>query len=236
MMKKASLFYYIFSFVLLMVFIFLIINAYNNLSTSANSISSGNISHTIIIDAGHGGDDGGAVANNLTEKDINLKISQILSDMFVSNGYNVIMSRSSDNSIESFGTTLRERKVSDMKNRLEIYNSDENNIVISIHQNKFEIEKYSGAQIFYSPNNEKSSVLAENVKSSIVSLIQPENTRECKQATKDIYLLYNSKVPSIIVECGFLSNYEEAQKLNTEIYQKQMAYSIYLGVTDYLNS
>lgn len=235
-MKKASLFYYIFSFVLLIVFIFLIINAYNNLSSSANTIASDNNKYTIIIDAGHGGEDGGAVANNLTEKDINLNISKILSDMFVSNGYKVVMTRSNDNSIENSGTTLRERKVSDMKNRLEIYNSDENNIVISIHQNKFEIEKYSGAQIFYSPNNEESSLLAESIKSSIVNLIQPDNTRECKKATKDIYLLFNSKVPSVIVECGFLSNNEEAQKLNTETYQRQMAYSIFLGMTNYLNS
>lgn len=235
-MKKASLFYYIFSFILLIVFIFLIINAYNNLSTSASTIAPVNNKYTIIIDAGHGGEDGGAVANNLTEKDINLEISKILSDIFVSNGYKVVMTRSNDNSIESSGTTLRERKVSDMKNRLEIYNSDENNIVISIHQNKFEIEKYSGTQIFYSPNNEKSSVLAESIRTSVIGLIQPENTRECKKATKDIYLLYNSKVPSIIVECGFLSNNAEAQKLSTETYQKQMAYSIYLGIVNYLNN
>ncbi len=235
-MKKASLFYYIFSFILLIVFIFLIINAYNNLSISANSVMPENSKHTIIIDAGHGGDDGGAVSNNLTEKDINLKISKILSDIFVTNGYKVVMTRNNDNSIESTGETLRERKVSDMKNRLQIYNSDENNIVISIHQNKFEIEKYSGAQIFYSPNNEYSAVMAESVRSSIINLIQPENTRECKKATKDIYLLYNSKVPSIIVECGFLSNNEEAKKLNTEAYQKKMAYSIYLGIINYLNA
>lgn len=215
-------------------FVIMIISAYNNLSEAVSPNSSNN--PTIIIDPGHGGDDGGATANDITEKDVNLAISNILADLLKVNGYNVQMTRTDDTSIETEGNTLRERKVSDMKNRLKIYNSNENNVVISIHQNKFEQEKYYGAQIFYSTNNENSSDLAETVKNSIVNLIQPENTRECKKATKDIYLLYNSKVPSIIVECGFLSNPTEAQKLSTEIYQKQMAFSIYLGIADYLNS
>ncbi len=191
---------------------------------------------TIIIDAGHGGDDGGASANDIIEKDLNLSISKILYDLFTSNGFNVVMTRTDDNSIDTNGTTIREKKVSDMKNRLEIYNSDLNNIVISIHQNKFEQEKYNGTQIFYSPNNENSVNLAESIKSSIITLIQPKNTRECKKATKDIYLLYNAKVPAVIVECGFISNVNEAEKLKTDSYQKQLAFSIYLGVADYINN
>ena len=145
------------------------------------------------------------------------------------------MTRTDDNSIGVKDTTIREQKVSDMKKRLEIYNSNKENIVISIHQNKFQQEKYNGTQIFYSANNEKSSILAENIKTSVVNLLQPNNTRECKKATKEIYLLYNSKVPSVIVECGFLSNKNEAEKLKTDSYQKQLAFTIYLGVSNYIN-
>lgn len=233
--KKLTLIYYIFSFALFLGFVILIVTAYNSISQTTSPSLKENLP-TIIIDAGHGGDDGGATANGIVEKNINLSISKILSDIFTSNGYNVIMTRTDDKSINTDGTTLREKKVSDMKNRLEIYNSDENNIVISIHQNKFQQEKYSGTQIFYSTNNENSKVLAESIRSSVVNLLQPENTRECKKATKEIYLLYNAKIPAVIVECGFISNYSEAEKLKTESYQKQLAFSIYLGVLDYINS
>lgn len=233
--KKLTLIYYIFSFALFLGFVILIVTAYNSISQTTSPSLKENLP-TIIIDAGHGGDDGGATANGIVEKNINLTISKILSDIFTSNGYNVIMTRTDDKSINTDGTTLREKKVSDMKNRLEIYNSDENNIVISIHQNKFEQEKYNGTQIFYSTNNENSKVLAESIRNSVVNLLQPENTRECKKATKEIYLLYNAKIPAVIVECGFISNYSEAEKLKTESYQKQLAFSIYLGVLDYINS
>lgn len=230
-----TLIYYIFSFALFLGFVILIVTAYNSISQTTSPSLKENLP-TIIIDAGHGGDDGGATANGIVEKNINLSISKVLSDIFTSNGYNVIMTRTDDKSINTDGTTLREKKVSDMKNRLEIYNSDENNIVISIHQNKFQQEKYSGTQIFYSTNNENSKVLAESIRNSVVNLLQPENTRECKKATKEIYLLYNAKIPAVIVECGFISNYSEAEKLKTDSYQKQLAFSIYLGVLDYINS
>lgn len=232
--KKLIYIYYIISFLLFLGFVILIVNAYSNLS---QSVSTNIINKTpiIVIDAGHGGEDGGATANNITEKDINLSIAKKLENIFISNGYEVIMTRTDDDSIGIKDSTIREQKVSDMKKRLDIYNSNEENIVISIHQNKFEQEKYSGTQIFYSTNNENSSVLAENIKTSVVNLIQPNNTRGCKKATKDIYLLYNSKVPSVIVECGFLSNKNEAEKLKTESYQKQMAFSIFLGVSNYIN-
>lgn len=235
-MKKVTLFYYIFSFILLVAFIVLMISAYSNLSDTVASVSQNSSKPIFVIDAGHGGEDGGAVANEITEKDINLKIAQILSDIIASNGYEVVMTRNDDNSIESSGDTLRERKVSDMKNRLEIFNSDPDNIVISIHQNKFTESQYSGTQIFYSPNNEKSSVLAESIRKSVVNLLQPDNERQSKAAGNEIYLLYNSKAPSVIVECGFISNAEEAEKLQNEDYQKQIAWSIFLGALDFANN
>ncbi len=191
----------------------------------------------IVIDAGHGGEDGGAVATDGTnEKDINLSIAGYLNDMFLSGGFKTKMIRTIDIAIYDEGcTTIKSKKVSDMHNRLEIFNSDPNSVVISIHQNKFEQEKYNGTQVFYSPNSNESEVLAENIRLSVVNMLQPENTRENKKATKDIYLLYNCKQPSVIVECGFLSNNNELAKLKTEEYQKQIAFSIYCGCLEYIN-
>ena len=233
--KKVIYIYYIISFLLFLGFVILIVNAYSNVSQTV-STTVNNKTPIIVIDAGHGGEDGGATANNIIEKDINLSIAKKLEMIFTSNGYEVIMTRTDDNSIGVKDTTIREQKVSDMKKRLEIYNSNKENIVISIHQNKFQQEKYNGTQIFYSTNNEKSSILAENIKTSVVNLLQPNNTRECKKATKEIYLLYNSKVPSVIVECGFLSNPQEEASLRNSEYQKKICCVIASTVSGFLSN
>lgn len=189
---------------------------------------------TIIIDAGHGGEDSGAVANGLLEKDINLDIAIKLRDFLTSAGYTVIMTRETDISIyDSSASTTREKKVSDLENRLSIINSSENNILISIHQNKFEQTQYYGAQIFYSANNSESAVLAEYVRQSVTGLLQPDNSRELKAADNTIYILNNATVPAIIVECGFLSNYDEAQKLSDDDYRTKMAFAVFCGFLDY---
>lgn len=190
----------------------------------------------IVIDAGHGGEDGGAVAfDGTNEKDINLRIARYLNSFFISGGFKTVMTRNDDVAIYDDGcTTIKSKKVSDMHNRLDIFNSNKNSIVISIHQNKFEQEKYSGTQVFYSPNTDQSEKLAENIRMSVVNMLQPENTRENKKATKDIYLLYNATQPSVIVECGFLSNKAELEKLKTEEYKKQMAFAIYCGALEYI--
>lgn len=191
---------------------------------------------TVVIDPGHGGEDGGAVANNIIEKDINLSVAKKVFELFELSGFKAILTRSKDTMINLDGTSLRERKVSDMKNRLNVFNSDESNVVLSIHQNKFTDSKYSGAQVFYSQNSQESQRLAQNLRESIITMLQPENTREIKPADKNIYLLYNAKVPSVIVECGFLSNAEEAAKLSDEEYQKQIAFAIYTGFLTYYYS
>ena len=193
--------------------------------------------YTVILDAGHGGEDGGSVGfNNICEKDINLSIALNLRDLLEVSGYNVIMTRQKDTAIYDEGCkSLREKKISDLKNRLEIIkeNSQDSNIFISVHQNKFTDPKYSGSQIFYSKNNPLSQELANYIKQSIVGLIQPKNTREIKSGDKNIYLLHKSEIPSVIVECGFLSNEEEAKKLNTKEYQSQLAFCIYCGIANY---
>lgn len=234
--RKIFLTYYICAgfFILFLAFSYV---AYNNLALQSCGVDMQNLQPVIIIDAGHGGEDGGAVSQSgMLEKDVNLEISLKLKDLLIQGGFSVKSTRDTDISVcDSDISTVHGRKVSDLKNRLTMFNENKNNIVISIHQNKFTESKYSGTQIFYSGNNEKSSELAENIKTTVVSLLQPENTRECKKADKNIYLLDNCNVPSIIVECGFLSNQNEAALLAQDNYRRQIAYSIYLGFLQYYN-
>ena len=191
----------------------------------------------IVIDAGHGGEDGGASANGVLEKDINLAIALKLRDMLKASGFEVVMTRESDVSIyDSSASTVHEKKVSDMQNRVSMINSSDKNILISIHQNKFEQSQYSGAQIFYSDNLPESAKLAEKIRLSVTGLLQPDNKRELKTDGDSIYILKNAQVPAVIVECGFLSNVEEAKKLSDEKYQTEMAFAIYCGFLDYNKS
>lgn len=191
---------------------------------------------TIVLDAGHGGEDGGAVAaDGSMEKDINLAIALELEKYLKQNHFDVVMIRDTDSAVgdQSLGT-IAQRKRSDTKNRLRTVEETGECILISIHQNHFSQSQYSGAQVFYSGNREESALLAECIRQSIVGSLQPENKRENKQAEKNIYLLYNCKVPAVLVECGFLSNPQEAERLGQASYQKDMAAAIYNGLVDYL--
>jgi len=191
---------------------------------------------TVIVDAGHGGEDGGAVGiNGVNEKDINLAIALELQRLLEQNQFEVIMIRDADYSVgdNSLGS-VAERKRSDTLNRAETILSGGECIVLSIHQNHFSQSKYYGAQVFYSPNRDESTILAECIRSSIVSKTQPENTRELKEAGSNIYLMSHANVPSVLVECGFLSNPEETEKLCDPQYQQEMAAAIYDGLIQYL--
>ncbi len=192
----------------------------------------------IIIDAGHGGVDGGAVAEDGTvEKDVNLDIALRLNDLLVSQGYKTILTRDGDYSIhEDCADTIRKQKVSDLHNRLEIVNSNKNAILVSIHQNYFTESKYNGTQVFYSPNASESSLLANCIQKSVVSQLQPDNTRQIKKSDSSIFLLYNAQIPSVMVECGFLSNRIETEKLNDEKYRQQMSEAVCDGIIKYLCS
>lgn len=227
---------YIFSItVIVTAFCVLICNAYNRVSmeTTENKVM-GDSKYKVIIDAGHGGEDGGAEASDGTvEKDINLSIAKILRDMLLQGGFEVEMIRDEDVSVgDNSLQTVRERKLSDLEKRVELYNSDENNIVLSIHQNNFSQSQYSGTQIFYSDNTE-SQELSEYIRQAIVGLVQPDNERQCKPADDSIYVLRNAKVPAIIIECGFLSNPQELEKLKDYEYQKELAFAIYMGFVEY---
>lgn len=193
---------------------------------------------TVIVDAGHGGEDGGAVAvNGALEKDINLAIALELEKNLKQNNFEVIMIRDSDISVgDQSLPTIAQRKRSDTKARLRTVEEAGECILISIHQNHFSESKYSGAQVFYSGSRPESSELAEAIRQNIVNSLQPENKRENKQADGNIFLLKNCHVPAVLVECGFLSNPEETEKLCTESYQKDMAAAIYNGLIDYLQN
>lgn len=196
-----------------------------------------NIKPIIIIDAGHGGIDGGTQsADGTLEKELNLSIAIKLKDILQSFGVNVVMTRETDDSIHSEGVQgIRNQKISDIKNRLHIIETTENAVFVSIHQNYYTQSQYSGTQIFYSKNNPDSEILAQFIRSAVINNLQKENTREIKKSGKEIYLLNSATVPAVMVECGFLSNKDEADLLKTEKYQNDIAFFIAMGIVDYLN-
>ncbi len=195
-----------------------------------------NLKQTIILDAGHGGFDGGAVGVDGTlEKDINLKITKRLEHYLKMSNFNVILTRTDENSIEDdSSTSIANRKVSDMKNRLKIINEYPDALFISIHLNKFSASSVHGAQVFYSVNNDDSLVLADSIQNSLTSLLKPDNERCSKKADKTIYLMKHAKNPAVIIECGFLSNKQELSLLKTDDYQGKLSFAIYCGILDYL--
>ena len=199
------------------------------------SIQPSNDRFCVIIDAGHGGIDGGAVgAEGIIEKDINLAIALKLRDMMEVNGIKVVMTRETDISTHDDGIkTARQQKVSDLHNRLSLVDENEDAILISIHQNKFTQASSSGAQVFYGTNNQESADLAQAMQMTIKEAIQNDNEREIKPAGSNLYILHNTKNPAIMVECGFLSNATEAALLIDDEYQSMMAYSIFAGLVRY---
>ena len=192
----------------------------------------------IIIDAGHGGMDGGAVASDGTpEQHINLDIALKLESALKEKGFRTLLTRSDNNSIhDENAITVREQKVSDIHNRLKIIESNPDSIFVSVHQNHYSESKYHGTQVFYSENNPGSSILAQCIQTSVVNTLQPDNTRKIKPSGTSIYLLYHSAVPSVMVECGFLSNPEETEKLKDEKYRQQLADAICDGIYNYILS
>ena len=189
----------------------------------------------IIIDAGHGGFDGGAVADDGTvEKNINLKISDALSKMLMVSGYEVIRTRTSDNSTEdNSGEKIASRKKSDLRNRLELMKKYPDGIFVSIHLNKFTTSSAKGSQVFYSPKTEDSHILGEKIQSAIAGMLQSENDRVIKKGNSSTFLLNNATIPAVIVECGFLSNKNELELLKSEEYQNKLAFCIFCGINNY---
>lgn len=188
---------------------------------------------TILIDAGHGGSDPGKIGvNGAKEKDINLEIAKLLQKYLQQQDVQVIMTRDSDSGLYSEGAS--NKKAEDMRNRVSMITDNNVSLLVSIHQNSFTEQKYTGAQVFYYTGSEEGQKLAETVQKQLIAGADPENHREAK-ANSDYYLLKKSTVTAIICECGFLSNPGECEKLCTAEYQRKIAWNIYLGVMQYLN-
>lgn len=193
---------------------------------------------TVIIDAGHGGEDGGtSSASGLVEKDVNLEISQMLCDMLRANGVNVIMTREDDRLLYDRNANYQGRKKKlDLAARLAIADSTPDAIFVSIHMNSFTDPRYSGLQVWYSPNNADSLPLAELIRKTNQEQLQSENHRLCKEATSAINLLHNAKCPAVLVECGFLSNPDEAALFETTDYRQRVAFAIFCAITEFLEN
>lgn len=172
--------------------------------------------------------------NNISESDINLKIVEKTKNLLESIGCNVILTRTSEYGIYSEeSSSIREKKVSDMKNRVYIGNNSDADIFISVHLNKINEEQYWGWQTFYN-ENDNSKKLANDIQNGLSESIQKNNKRSALKI-ENKYLMDNIKIPCTIVECGFLSNYEEANLLQTEEYQNKIAWGIYLGIINYFS-
>ncbi|MCR5485598.1 MAG: N-acetylmuramoyl-L-alanine amidase [Clostridiales bacterium] len=213
------------------------ITAERNKRAMSLAVGASAVDSVFVIDAGHGGADGGAVAYDGTlEKTINLAIAEKLESIIKISGYKTVMTRTTDDSIhDPSAKTLRQQKVSDIHNRLDIVEKTNNSVLISIHQNHYSVPKYSGAQVFYSKNNTESEGLADSIQKSIVRHLQNDNTRQIKPIGTDIYLLYHTTRPAVMVECGFLSNNAEAEDLKDDGYRTQMAAAVFCGITDYFS-
>ena len=193
---------------------------------------------TVIIDAGHGGEDCGAIGKNgVYEKDLNLSIALELQEMLDAAGIPTRLTRDSDTLLYDKNTDYQgKKKRLDMEARRAIMKEYENAIFISIHMNSFPQEKYSGLQVYHSPNIDRSRILAQYVQDTVCKNLQHENNRKIKSSEDNIYLLNDTQIPSILIECGFLSNSVECELLCQTSYQKRLAICIYTAIFNYFGS
>lgn len=192
----------------------------------------------VVIDAGHGGEDGGtSSAGGLCEKDVNLDIAQILCDMYRANGVTVVMTRTDDRLLYDRNVNYMGRKKAlDLAARLKICEETPDSIFLSIHMNAFTDPKYSGLQVWYSPHDPDSQSIAYAIQTEVEKELQKENKRKIKKADSKIYILDNARSPAVLVECGFLSNPDEAKRFESEEYRQMIAFTIFAATMDYLEN
>ncbi len=185
----------------------------------------------IVLDAGHGGFDSGKVGvNGSLEKELNLQIAEKCKKYLEQSGYKVVMTREDDNGL--YDASSKNKKREDMNARVNLMNTSDAVLAVSIHQNSYTGAACSGAQVFYYNGSEAGKQLAGYIQDSIIVRVQPQNTRQIK-ANSDYFILKYSKVPTVIVECGFLSNAGEEQNLCDDIYQEKLAWAITMGIVQY---
>ena len=200
---------------------------------SSRQVTAEDAKWTVVLDAGHGGNDPGKIGiDDSLEKDLNLIIARKVQKILEQQDVEVVMTRESDKGLYEEQTS--NKKVQDMKNRCALINETQPDCVVSIHQNSYHEEYVHGAQVFYYGTSEEGKRLAETLQERLISYVDPENHREAK-ANESYYLLKKTSSPIVIVECGFLSNYEEAQKLSSELYQEKVAWVVHMAVMQFLN-
>ena len=193
---------------------------------------------TVVIDAGHGGEDGGASGlGGITEKELNLEIASLLADMLRANGVDVVMTRTEDILLYDPNSDYHGRKKAlDLAARLKIARETPNSIFVSIHMNAFPQTQYSGLQVYYSKNDASSKKIADLIQINVKTYIQSSNNRKTKAATSSIFLLDRLETPAVLIECGFLSNDEECKLLSTNEYRKKLSFVIFCSLMDYISN
>lgn len=188
----------------------------------------------VVVDAGHGvPDEGAEVGDGTTEAQTNLKIALKLQNLLEQSGCIVILTRSDENGIYDLDSkTLKQKKISDIRNRVKIGNKSSADIFVSIHLNKIPEQQYFGWQTFYNKNSEQGQKLAKQIQKNLNEAIQKDNKRAAAKI-ENIYIVNNVEIPMTIVECGFISNPEEKELLLTDNYQNRLAWGIYNGIIDY---
>lgn len=202
---------------------------------SREAAAMGLLPTTVVIDAGHGGEDGGATSvSGVLESQINLDIAKRMEDFLAFNGIGTRMVRDRDVAIyDASAKTISQKKVSDLKNRVKLVNETPNALLLSIHQNRFSDGRYSGAQVFYA-KTAGSQELADQTQQILIDAVDPQNHRKAKPAST-VYLMNNISCTGILVECGFLSNKTEDQKLQDAAYQKKLTVAIGYSMADWIN-
>ena len=222
------------SSIFLAIFIFMLTSSNLGGNNYVETVSLPVSGKTIVIDAGHGVPDEGAQSSNgTTEAETNLKIALKLQNLLEQSGSSVVLTRSDENAIYDIDTkTLRQKKISDIKNRVKIGNESQADIFVSIHLNKIPQSQYDGWQTFYKEGSEEGKKLAESIQTNLNEAIQRENNRVAK-TIDNVYIIKHVEIPTTIVECGFLSNPEEEKMLLEDGYQNKLAWGIYNGIIDF---
>ena len=221
---------------LLLAFSVSVVQARYDRELFVEAAGSGETVRLVVIDAGHGGEDGGTIGKNgILEKEINLSIAFMVEDILKEKGYLTLMTRRDDRLLYDKNSDYKgKKKQLDLAARAEIAKKTADALFVSIHMNSFSQSRYKGLQVYYSKNDPSSEILAGLIQSSVRENVQPDNTRQTKKATSSIYVLDRITCPAVLTECGFLSNDGEAQKLSEQSYQKQLACAITAGIVKFL--
>ena len=219
---------------LIMIFFGVVTEAYTKSDRYIEALQIESEKNLVIIDAGHGGEDPGAIGGDgIYEKDLNLAIARSIGALLEERGFAVMYTRTEDKLLYTEEENIKGiRKISDLKNRCKIAAEYPNAIFVSIHMNSFGDSKYSGLQVYYSENNDYSRLMATKIQSNVKDRLQNDNERVIKPG-RDMYIMENVSNPAVLIECGFLTNSLECKKLCEKEYQNRLSLAIVCGIIEY---